>query len=217
MDRIKYLILSLCVLGAVFVFYEPHESKSFQTDFPLTAETVTDALSRSGLAGEISETETDSWAEGHSLFVIRDRSKATEAVKNGRFVASLSSVAYEDGRVLYATFDQEVASEQIDWEAWRQQLILAALLYGGSEDGDAIYRAFLENELPEGAAQAQWTAQLSGGYCAVAYMPRTNTTYDENNIPVKQYAAHLQVNLYESYELCQAIAAQSAALTRVSP
>lgn len=217
MERIKYLTLSICVFCAICVFYEPHDaSDRFQTDFPLTAEVVTDALARSGLAGEISESESEPQAGYSSSFVIRDKAKATEAAKNGRFVATITSAERESGRVLYIVFDQEIESEQIDWDAWKPQLIFAALLYGGFEDEEALYRALLGNELPEGQTQVSWSSSLPEGYCIAAYMPRTNTTYDENNIPVKRYAAHLQVNLYESHATYQAVVAEIATQLQAS-
>ncbi len=119
------------------------------------------------------------------------------------FPADISSANYEGERVLYTIFDQSVDSNQIVREDWKQQIVFATLLYGGFENEEAVYQAFLAEELPDGKPAFMWDAQLPEGYCTVSYSYRSNRTYDENGFSVQNQSAFLRVNIYESYELYQ--------------
>ncbi len=204
MKRLIYLFLAVCVLGILlYSLTDCKKDERFQTAFPLEKEVITATLEKSGLPGIISESETTSYTEGHILYVVRSPTETYDGTSNSVFLAGISSMNYEGERMLSTTFDQRVVSDQIEWEDWKQQIVFATLLYGGFENEEDVYRAFLEKELPDGKTSFGWDAHLSGGYCTVSYSSRSHTTYNEDNFPIRKQSAFLRVNIYESYELYQ--------------
>ena len=203
MKRLIYLFLAVCVLGILCSLAGCKKDARFQTTFPLEKEAITATLEKAGLPGIISESETTSYTEGHILYVVRSPTETYDGTSNSVFLAGISSMNYEGERMLSTTFDQRVVSDQIEWEDWKQQIVFATLLYGGFENEEDVYRAFLEKELPDGKTSFGWDAQLSGGYCMVAYSSRSHTTYNEDGFPIRKQSASLRVNIYESYELYQ--------------
>lgn len=136
-----WLVLSLCSCKAA-----PQGSDVFW----LCEETVAGALEEAGLPGMISEEETVVHSQGDLTYVVRDPSQTYSGTDNPAFVAGVRGTSYEGKRMLLATFDQEVDSEQIDWEDWRNRLAFAAQLYGGLENAEEIYTAFAAKEVPSG-------------------------------------------------------------------
>ncbi len=204
MKRLIYLFLAVCVLGILlYSLADCKKDERFQTTFPLEKEVITATLEKAGLPGIISESETTSITEGHILYVVRSPTETYDDTSNSVFLAGISSANYEGERMLSTTFDQSVDSDQIEWEDWKQQIVFATLLYGGFENEEDVYRAFLEKELPEGKISFGWDAQLSGGYCMVSYSSRSHTIYNEDGFPIRKQSASLRVNIYESYELYQ--------------
>lgn len=203
--RVNYLILSLCVLCLLCRLCNNEKKENFQTDFPLEPEVVSNALEKTGLAGEISESESSAQGKGYSQYVIRRNIEEHKAIESSEFIANISTLERKDGRILYAVFNQGNVSNQIEWEKWKKQILFATLLYGGFEDEKDVYQAFYGRELPDGKTSFRWDAQLSGGYCVVTYCLRSNSIYDENNFAVKNQSAFLWVDFYESYELYQKI------------
>lgn len=103
---------------------------------------------------------------------------------------------------LCTMFDQPVVSDQLKWEDWKQQFLFATLLYGGFENEEDVYQAFLDKELPEGKTSFHWDAKLPEGYCKVAYTIYEHYIDDpEYGPPIQKRTATLRVNFYESYEL----------------
>lgn len=201
----------LCVSLAFCLFLSLWNLSGCQQEkdkFILTEEKITEALASSGLSGTISETETTSYAEGHIQYTIRDSAQTCEISENSRFIASAASANQHGGRILYTTFDQPVSQKQIVWEDWKPQILFAALLYGGFEDPEEVYQAFLGKTISEDAAAAQWSAPLFNGYCVISYSLRNNSTYDEEGFQVVSQSACLRVNIYESQALYQKITAE---------
>ena len=203
MGRLKYVFLLVCVLGMLCILTGCQKGERFQTAFPLEEKVVTDTLEKVGLPGVISESETFSQMKDHIHYVVRSETEQDDVTENSVFIAGISSAEYKGKRVLYTTFDQSVASNQIKWEDWKQYIVFTTLLYGGFENEEDVYQAFLEKELPEGETSFRWDAQLPEGYCVVAYRFRSNTIYDEDGFPVKKQYVSLRVIIYESYELYQ--------------
>lgn len=212
MKRLIYLFLAVSVLGVLFSLTGCKKDERFQTAFPLEEEVITATLEKVGLPGIISQSETDSYREGHMHYVVRSPTETYDGTNNSVFIADISSSHYEGERLLYTTFDQRVDSNQIEWEDWKQQIVFATLLYGGFENEEDVYQAFLEKQLPDGQTPFDdhpqlWDAQLSGGYCKVAFTPRSHITYNEDGWPIRKRSAFLRVNIYESYELYEKIKA----------
>ncbi len=199
LKRMSYIVFlcMLCFLTGC------KKEKQFKTTFPLEQDVITATLEQVGLPGVISESETTSKAEGHTHYVLRSPSETYDGTDNKVFLADISSANQEGERVLYTIFDQSVDSNQIAWEDWKQQIVFATLLYGGFENEEAVFQAFLEKELPDGKTSFMWDAQLPEGYCTVSYSYRSNRTYDENGFSVLNQSAFLRVNIYESCELYQ--------------
>jgi len=204
------------VLGVLFSQIGSKKDERFQTTFPLEEEVVTATLEKTGLPGIISESETNSYRKGHIHYVVRSPPETFDGTNYSAFLADISSANYKGERVLYTVFDQSVDSEQIVWEDWKQQIVFATLLYGGFENEEEVYQAFLEKEvpkdffgkaveLPAGYSRVSYRGdvQLPEGYCRVSYTFSSYRTYNEDSFPIRKQSASLRVDIYESYELCQ--------------
>ena len=213
-----YVFLAVCVLVVLFSLTGSKKDERFQTTFPLEEEVITATLEKTGLPGIISESETESYRKGHIHYVVRSPTETYDDTSNSVFLTDISSSNYEGERMLFTIFDQSVDSEQIEWEDWKQQIVFATLLYGGFENEEEVYQAFLEKEVPEGKdffgkavelpagysrVSYRGDVQLPEGYCMVSYTFRSHRTYDEDSFPIKKQSASLRVNIYESYELYQ--------------
>ena len=203
MKRLIYAFLAVCVLGVLLSLTGSKKDERFQTTFPLEEEVITATLEKVGLPGIISESETDSYRKGHIHYVVRSPTETYDDTSNSVFLTDISSSNYEGERMLFTIFDQSIDSDQIEWKDWKQQIVFATLLYGGFENEEDVYQAFLEKELPDGKTSFRWDAQLSGGYCRVSYTFRSHRTYDEDGFPTRKQSASLRVDIYESYELYQ--------------
>ena len=181
---------------------------------------ITATLEKTGLPGIISESETASYRVGHISYVVRSPTETYDGTNNRVFLAGITSANFEGERMLATIFDQSIDSEQIVWEDWKQQIVFATLLYGGFENEEEVYQAFLEKEVPEGKdffgkavefpagysrVSYRGDVQLPEGYCMVSYTFSSHRTYDEDGFPIKKQSASITVNIYESYELYQKI------------
>lgn len=204
------------MLGTLCSLTGSKKDERFQTTFPLEKEVITAMLKKTGLPGTISESETGSYRAGHIHYVVRSPTETYNGTNNSEFFAYISSSNYEGERMLFTLFDQSVDSEQIVWEDWKQQIVFATLLYGGFENEEEVYQAFLEKEvpkdffgkaveLPAGYSRVSYRGdvQLPEGYCMVSYTFSSHRTYNEDDFPIKKQSASLRVNIYESYELYQ--------------
>lgn len=191
-----WLVLSLCSCRG-----EPQGSDEFR----LNEAAVTAALEEAGLPGEIFEEETIVHSEGDATYVVRDPKQTYSGTDNPVLIASVRGTSYEGKRMLLATFNQEVDSEQIDWEDWRNRLAFAAQLYGGLENVEEVYAAFAPKKVPSGQDRCQWDAQLTNAYCVIKWAHRSNKAYDAAQFEVQKHHASIWVNIYESYALYQSI------------
>lgn len=189
-----------------------------QPDFPLEEAVITSALKTAGLPGIISDSETESYAEGHIKYVVRSQTEAysdkispeeAQANPSSRvIIAGVDSSISEGERTLSIIFDQKDVPEQFAWEDWKKQIVFAALLYGGFEDEEDVYQAFAGKELPksgnlkelpENERPLEWDAQLPGGYCQVFYEPRIIQTIDgEYGIPMRRQSGTMIVKIFKS-------------------
>ena len=190
------LVLSLCACNR-----GAHPSGGFRLD----ETAVTAALEEVGLPGMISEEETIIHDQGGPTYVVRDPNQTYSGTDNPVLIAGVRGTSYEGERMLLATFDQEVASAQIDWADWEKQLAFAALLYSGLADSEEIYRAFAAKEVPSGQDRCQWDAQLTNAYCVIKWAHRSNKAYDAAQFEVRKHHASIWVNIYESQALYQKI------------
>lgn len=180
--------------------------------FPLDEAAVRDALERSGLEGEISASETDSYGEGHVIYVIRSRAVTGSgeafgpdtAPEEGLLVASSSSALRDGARVYQAWFNQRDVSETFRWEDWKPWLVFAALQYGGMTDEEEIFRAFRELEVPESRDTAVWMLPLSGGYCVISYGVRDYDQPRDDAPAVKAHSGTMCLYLYPNRESFEA-------------
>jgi len=222
MKHLKYFLLSACVLGLLCSLTGCKDEKRFQTAFPLKEEALIEAMEKAGLEGVISESESEPslQTKGRTQYVhyvVRRDAEQHYDPETGPWFTDVISADHKGKRMLYTTFAQRVPSAQLAWEEWKPQIVLAALLYGGFENGEELYQALLDKELPEakisaapnalppGGYDTVYTldAQLPGGYCTVSCHILSRTVYDENHFEVKLHTATLRVNIYESCELYQ--------------
>lgn len=170
-------LICLCVAFAVlFSLSGCQKTGLSRPDFPLTAEAVAAALEETGLPGTVSEEETQSLADRYVLYMLRGEDHA--------LTMDISS-AFRDGkRLLKISYyaPSVPVGPAFAWADWKQQLVFAALLFGGFADKEEVYRAFSEQDVPAGklppaddaraefvAERYQWEARLPAGSCEVAY------------------------------------------------
>lgn len=166
---------------------------------------ITAALEGAGLPGVISEEETMTGAAGSITYVVRDPAKTYSGTDNPVLVASVTGGTYQGERVLSFSFDQSVASEQINWSDWRRQLTFVALVSGGPEDENEIFRAFLGKEVPLGQERCRWEAPLTDGYCVIKWSHRSQKRYDADGFELREHHASLWVNVYASQAQYEAL------------
>lgn len=182
-----------------------------QLAFPLDAAEITHALQKTGLPGEISESETSSKMEGQVLYVVRsltetylDTASPEEAPDDpcSRVItAAVTSAVSEGERVIFTVFYQKSVSDPFSWEDWKRQIVFATLLYGGFEDEEELFRAFIGKALPEGLNSYELDAQLPGGYCTVRYeSPRQDQNHGAEQ---RHQFASMSVSIFESRALYQ--------------
>ncbi|MDO4273198.1 MAG: hypothetical protein Q4D16_05990 [Eubacteriales bacterium] len=211
MKRLKFVFLVAGMVSLLCPITASAKDVLPQPAFPLEEDVITETLEKAGLPGEISKSETTSFTEGQMAYVVRDPIETYDGSSNKLFIARINSAVYEGERVLFAAFDQKDVSDQIEWEDWKPQMVLAALLYGGFEDEEEVYQAFLGKEIPYTTENPyevyenpfSWEVQLPEGYCTVSYSYRGQTIYDEDGFPVRKQSAIMEINIYESKELCQ--------------
>ena len=206
MKRRNLLIVFLSALATFCILTGCQKSREFQTVFPLDAATVNETLTKAGLPGRVREDETYSQQEGHVSYTIRRAPEHPDEPEDGVFVASVSSVQLTDGRLLYTTFVQHRDSEEFQWADWKQQIVFAAMLYGGFADEEAVYRALSEQGDPADG-EYRWEAELPEGCCRVSYGAKDNKTYDEDGFEVHTYTATLRVNIFETRALYESLIA----------
>lgn len=206
MKRRNLLIVFLSVLAIFCILTGCQKSREFQTVFPLDAATVNETLTKAGLPGSVREDETYSQQEGHVSYTIRRAPEHPDEPEDGVFVASVSSVQLTDGRLLYTTFVQHMDSDQFQWADWKQQIVFAAMLYGGFADEEAVYQALSEQGDPADG-EYRWEAELPEGCCRVSYGAKDNKTYDEDGFEVHTYTATLRVDVFETRALYESLIA----------
>ena len=206
MKRRNLLIVFLSALAIFCILTGCQKSREFQTVFPLDAATVNETLTKAGLPGNVREDETYSQQEGHVSYTIRRAPEHPDEPEDGVFVASVSSVQLTDGRLLYTTFVQHRDSDQFQWADWKQQIVFAAMLYGGFADEEAVYQALSEQGDPADG-EYRWEAELPEGCCRVSYGAKDNKTYDEDGFEVHTYTATLRVDVFETRALYESLIA----------
>lgn len=213
MKRLTYILLAVGLLGVLCFITICKRDVLPQPVFPLEEEAVIAALEKTGLPGKISESETTS-GERRIQYVVRSQTETysdsicpEEAYANPYsrvLIASIFSGIIEDERMLSIMFDQKDIPEQFAWENWKQQIVLATLLYGGFKNEDEIYQTILEKAPPAGEDSFEWSAQLSGGYCWVHYNSRkSHTNYGEYEIRKLRHSGTMIVKIFESKALFQ--------------
>lgn len=203
MNRLRVLHMCLYVLVAICICGGCQKRVKFQTPFPLEESMVIAMLDEAGLPGKISEFETESYFDGHTVYVVRSETESYGDDNIGIMVASVSSAITEDGRALNVDFDR-LNVEQFSWEDWESQIAFATLLYGGFDEEDIVYQAFCEKVLPATPPYI-WDVILPEGYCRISYRPRSFKEYDEDGFEKKRQSAILRVSIFESFETYQKI------------
>lgn len=206
MKRTNWVFVFLSALGILCMLTGCQKSRAFQTVFPLDAAAVNETLAKAGLPGRVSEDETYSQQEGHVSYTIRRAPESPDEPEDGVFVASISSVGLPEGRLLYTAFVQHKDSDQFRWSDWKQQIVFAAMLYGGFADEEAVYQALSEQGDPADGG-SQWEVELPEGYCRVSYRAQDNKTYNADGFEVHTYTATLRVDVFETQALYESLMA----------
>lgn len=217
MKRLTHIFLAVSVLGMLFFLAACKHDGLPQPAFQLDADVITAALEKAGLPGIVSELATASNVEGQTLYLVHSPTETYDGSNRNLLIATISPLNHEGERLLSMGFHQTVASEQIAWEDWKQQIVFATLLYGGIEDEEAVYQAFLGKELPYGQNPFEayenpfeWEAQLPEAYCRVSYSYHSFATHDENGFFARRYDVVMRVNIYESKALYEKLMQSTA-------
>lgn len=207
----RRLFYSFLVLGALFLLAGCQKSGLREPDFPLEEADITAALEQTNLPGTISDDKT-LLSEEYASYVLDSEDQKLPA-------AIILSSNVEGKRFLSLTFISPPTSKDYVflWDDWKQQLALAALLYGGFTDEDEIYWGFFEQEAPDGelevnennlehliAEQYEWDAEFSAGYCRVSYKLVNSSieTYPlaSENFNVVEQTPQMTISIYESVD-----------------
>lgn len=165
--RVRSLLCLFLAFGVSLSVAGCKKSGLPQPDFPLQRQIIASALEQTGLPWAIADSETTSSAENHLAYTLRDP-------ENKKLTGAISSAITEGERFLQVSSISYPAlvngeTPAFAWESWKQQLIFAALLYGGFEDEEEVYRAFSGMTMPEGDGQFLY-ATLSGTFCRVSHI-----------------------------------------------
>ena len=178
--------------------------------YPLDLSTIQDAINESGIGGEISSSETESYKNGHVLYVIRDFEEKYNIVEEDEasypysniVVASVDSTLIDGERVLYTTFYQRDIPETFDWEIWKKHIVFSTLLYGGFEDELELYGNLRKKDIIQKSDEsAVVTLDLSKVYIITKYSGRKIQRIDENGGVVNEYSAFMSMSVYPSKQL----------------
>ena len=204
--KVGFLLLSTFILLslAVNVFRESQDTVIY---YPLDKADIQTALEASGLNGIISDIETDSYYEGHSLYVVRSQTEAYGIDTSVKYdsldptsmvlVASASSTIVDDGRALQTIFDQVNIPLDFSWEKWKRQFVFTTILYGGFKDTEEIYRAFYNQSVPNGNTPYIWEAEFPSAYCRVRFdIRRSNTKGEYDGVPSVCYSGSMSITIY---------------------
>ena len=176
---------------------------------PSERERIDAALAESGLMGDVSESESYPQDGGsRHQYVIRNETETYEGTDTPQFVANVVFADDADGPMMLTVFHQngvwEDSSRRIQWEDWKNQFVFAALLQGGFDREDEIYRAFCHREMPDRMEPVGLDAQLSDGrYCTAVLSCMSQKAYDDRGFEVRRYSATARINVYASYEQYQ--------------
>ena len=209
MKHWKHFLFSACVLCLLCSLAGCKDAGSSQPVSLLEAEALTEALETAGLAGTISESESQPSMQTRGQtkyvhYVVRGESEQPDNPEKGLpLIADITSADYKGKPMLYTTFSQHKTSEFLAWEDWKQQIVFAALLYGGFENEESVYQAFLDKEFPDGSTVLVQEVQLPEGYCRASFSSHSSKHYDENGFEVREYTGFLRVQIFESYEMYQ--------------
>lgn len=144
-----------------------------EPEFPLKESTVQAALDELSLPWVIFEEETRTVSENDpkpTLFSLRDPEKKQSAYsENTLFYGGILSGTIQGKRELDVTLESEahgLTGKPFAWEDWKQEIILATVLYGGAEDREEAYRALSKLDVPQNDG-FELGVSLSNGYCVV--------------------------------------------------
>lgn len=106
-----------------------------------------------------------------TMFSLRDiEKKLNEESENTILYAGISSGIERGSRELdvsLAAGSFGLAEKPFAWEDWKQEIILATILYGGFESREEVYRALARLDVPEDDRGFKQGVSLSNGYCVV--------------------------------------------------
>ena len=201
------LFLAFIIASIAFVHNYAKKENTLPPDHTINEAEIISALESTGLHGVISESETYTNTQGYIHYVVRQPIDSDEDIANGTFVADITSGIYDDERFLLTIFYQGADADESEWEKWKQQIELAAVLYGFDNTSD-LYQAICKEEYPispDNNKVYKWIVELPEEYCIVSLQPNSNKTYDENGFEVRRRSDFLRVNIYGSYGQYQKI------------
>ena len=143
------------------------QSSGASLAFPLTEQAVTDAVNAVGLPLTVAADETQSYAEGHIVYTLRNGGEDIYPW------CAVSSSVYDGGKrylqVIYLQAEGEDTSFRC--EDWQKPITLAGMLWGGFDDDGQLYRQLSALPLPEDATSTgfTWRTDVKGGFCTVGY------------------------------------------------
>lgn len=181
----------------------PPQDSMQEPAFPLEKDTITEALNELHLPWIISEDESEeSFTANNALYskyVLRDpEKKDREDEFYSVLFAGITSGIVDDNRYLSIILDAKshaLHDKPFVWEDWKQEIVLATMLYGGFEDREEVFHALSSLEIPEGHDMQKWGVSLSNGYCGIQKSQVSNSPTPGAYV--------LWINFYESEELYQ--------------
>lgn len=176
-------------------------------DFPLNSSDILEALTECGIEGVISDTETTSYKDGHTLYVVRNASERYNEESQGDMeenpgsyvmIASVSSAEIDGERFLQVFFDSIDVEPGFRWEQWEKDIEFAAVLYGGFEDQMQLFDVFSEMPIPEGDASYIWDHTFPSSHCEIEYYERQSDVPGKYDHSVKRLSGTLAITIRSS-------------------
>lgn len=147
--------------------------KTLGLEFPLEESVVQSALEELSLPWVIFEEETrrisDADREAVSYTLRDPKKKQNEESETTTFYAGVLSGTFRGHRELDVVLDNKplgLVGKPFSWEDWKQEIILATVLYGGTEDREEAYRTLSKMDVPEDDG-FELGVSLSNGYCVI--------------------------------------------------
>lgn len=168
-------VLWLLLLGITLVLTgcKTAEEKPPEPQFPLGESAIQEVLDELSLPWVIIEEDTRNIFGNYeaSQYSLRDpEKKLNDTSESTILYAGILSGTARGERELNVTLiagSFGLAEKPFAWKDWKQEIIMATMLYGGFEHREEVYNALSRLDVPEDDSGFEEGVSFSNGYCVV--------------------------------------------------